>query len=105
MTSAMAGAGADAVVVITPCYFKGRMNASALLRHYEAVADASPIPVILYSVPANTTVDLPAEVAAKLADHPNVVGIKDSGGDIAKIGLMAHLTKGKDFQVYVHCNR
>ena len=98
MTAAMADAGADAAVVVTPCYFKGRMNAAALARHYEAVADASPVPIVLYSVPANTGIDLPPEVAALLADHPNVVGIKDSGGDIAKIGMMAQLTRGKDFQ-------
>ena len=98
MTAAMADAGADAAVVVTPCYFKGRMNAAALTRHYEAVADASPVPIVLYSVPANTGIDLPPEVAALLADHPNVIGIKDSGGDIAKIGMMSQLTRGKDFQ-------
>ena len=49
-------------------------------------------------MPANTGIDLPAEVAALLADHPNVIGMKDSGGDIAKIGMMSQLTRGKDFQ-------
>ena len=48
MTAAMADAGADAAVVVTPCYFKGRMNAAALTKHYEAVADASPVPIVLY---------------------------------------------------------
>ena len=49
-------------------------------------------------MPANTGIDLPPEVAALLADHPNVIGIKDSGGDIAKIGMMSQLTREKDFQ-------
>ena len=48
MTAAMADAGADAAVVVTPCYFKGRMNAATLTKHYEAVADASPVPIVLY---------------------------------------------------------
>ena len=49
------------------------------------VADASPIPVILYSVPANTGIDLPAECVVKLSSHPNIIGLKDSGGDVCKI--------------------
>ncbi len=63
------------------------------------VADESKIPVIMYSVPANTTLDLPVEVAAKLAQHPNIIGMKDSGGDVAKIGAIVHKTKGLDFAV------
>ena len=54
MTAKMAEAGADAAVVITPFYFKNKMNSEALKIHFTAVADASPIPVLLYSVPANT---------------------------------------------------
>ena len=48
------------------------------------VADSSPIPVILYSVPANTGIDLPAECVIKLSSHPNIIGLKDSGGDVCK---------------------
>jgi len=86
MTKKMAEAGADAAVVITPFYFKNKMNSEALRIHFTSVADASPIPVLLYSVPANTGLDLPVDLAVELSKHPNIVGMKDSGGDIAKIG-------------------
>jgi len=99
MTAAMAAAGADAAVVITPCYFKSRMSGPALEQHFRAVADASPIPVVLYSVPANTSIDLAADVVARLSRHPNIVGVKDSGGDITKIGEMVAATEQEDFQV------
>ena len=94
----MAEAGADASLVVTPAYYKARMDAAALEHHYRQVADASPLPVILYNVPANTGVDLPARSAIALSEHPNIIGIKESGGDVAKIGLMVHETPD-DFQV------
>jgi len=99
MTNAMAQAGADAAFVVTPCYFKSKMTGPALEQHFRAVADASPVPVILYSVPANTGIDLAPDVILRLAKHPNIVGIKDSGGDITKIGGLVHGTKGEEFQV------
>jgi len=99
VTKAMADAGADVAVVITPCYYKGKMTGPVLEAHYTAVADASPIPVVLYSVPANTAIDLPVETVARLARHDNIIGMKESGGDITKIGSMVHLTKGEDFQI------
>ena len=99
MTQAMADAGADVAVVITPCYFKGKMTGPVLEAHYTAVADASPIPVVLYSVPANTTIDLPVESVVRLSKHPNIIGMKESGGDITKIGSMVYQTKGEDFQL------
>jgi 4-hydroxy-2-oxoglutarate aldolase len=99
MTRQMAEAGADAAIVVTPCYYKGRMTAAALEQHYRQVADASPIPVILYSVPANTGVDLPAQAVINLARHPNIIGIKDSGGDVTKIGYMVHGTRSEKFQI------
>lgn len=77
--------GADAVIVRTPAYFKGQMTAAALERFYRAVADASPVPVLLYNFTAATGVNLQPEVVARLADHPNVCGIKESGSDIAQI--------------------
>lgn len=99
MTRAMAQVGADAAVIVTPCYFKAKMNGEALKQHYLKVADNVPIPVVLYSVPANTGIDLPVEIVKELSQHPNIIGMKESGGDIAKIGQMVHLTKGEDFQV------
>lgn len=94
-----ARAGANAVLVVTPCFYKGRMTPDALERHFARVADESPVPVILYSVPGNTGVDLPADVAIRLAAHPNVIGMKDSGGEIAKIGYIVHKTRERGFQV------
>ena len=51
------------------------------------VAEASPVPVVLYSVPANTNLELPLEAVLTLAQHPNIIGIKDSGGDVSEAGL------------------
>ena len=61
-------------VVITPCYFKNRMTEEALYEHFIKVADTSPIPVVLYSVPANTGLDLSVNVIQRLASHPNIIG-------------------------------
>ncbi|XP_043453084.1 4-hydroxy-2-oxoglutarate aldolase, mitochondrial isoform X3 [Prionailurus bengalensis] len=81
MTVSMAQVGADAAIVVTPCFYRGRMSSAALIHHYTKVADLSPIPVVLYSVPANTGLDLPVDAVVTLSQHPNIVGIKDSGGD------------------------
>jgi 4-hydroxy-2-oxoglutarate aldolase len=86
LTLRMADAGADAALVVTPSYYRSRMTADALTAHYGAVADASPIPIVIYNVPANTGVDLSAEAAIGLSHHPNIAGMKESGGDVAKIG-------------------
>jgi 4-hydroxy-2-oxoglutarate aldolase len=99
LTRRMAQAGADVAILVTPSYYKSRMNVAALEHHYSQVADASPIPVMLYSVPANTGLDLPAQAVIALATHPNIIGLKDSGGDITKIGFMAQETQNADFQI------
>ncbi|KAF6317454.1 hypothetical protein mRhiFer1_008510 [Rhinolophus ferrumequinum] len=99
MTVSMAQVGADAALVVTPSYYRGQMSSAALIHHYTKVADLSPIPVVLYSVPANTGLDLPVDTAVILSQHPNIVGIKDSGGDVTRIGLMVHKTRRQDFQV------
>ncbi len=87
-----AQAGADAVLVQTPSYFKSHMSADVLIRHYTAVADASPVPVLPYNVPVFTGVVLPAAAVAKLSEHPNIVGVKDSSGDLAQIADLVALT-------------
>ncbi|XP_042173066.1 4-hydroxy-2-oxoglutarate aldolase, mitochondrial isoform X3 [Oncorhynchus tshawytscha] len=99
MTERMAGAGADLVLVVTPCFYKGMMDSRALVHHFTQVADSSPVPVVLYSVPANTGLDLPVDAVVRLAQHPNILGLKDSGGDITRIALIVHKTKPQDFQV------
>jgi len=98
LTRKAADLGADAVLVLTPCYYKGRMTADALRRHFEAVADASPVPVYLYSVPAFTGLTWPAGLARTLAAHPRIRGLKESSGDV---GLLARIVESvpKDFEV------
>jgi 4-hydroxy-2-oxoglutarate aldolase len=90
--------GADAALVVTPHYFGSKMTPDSLVHHYQAVAGGSPIPVVLYNVPGFTHVDMDAATIARAARHPNVVGIKDSGGNLAKLADVVRLT-GPDFQV------
>ncbi|KAI4796334.1 hypothetical protein KUCAC02_027817 [Chaenocephalus aceratus] len=99
LTEKMAAAGADVALVVTPCFYKGKMDSRALIQHFTKVADSSPVPVVLYSVPANTGLDLPLDAVVTLSQHPNIHGLKDSGGDISRIGLIVHKTKSQDFQV------
>jgi 4-hydroxy-2-oxoglutarate aldolase len=77
--------GADAVLVRTPGFFKTQMTNDAFVRHYTTVADASPVPVLLYNFTALTGVNLLPAAVSRLAPHPNIVGMKESGGDIAHI--------------------
>jgi 4-hydroxy-2-oxoglutarate aldolase len=77
--------GADAVLVRTPGFFKSQMTNDAFVRHYTAVADASPVPVLLYNFTALTGVNLLPAAVARLATHRNIIGMKESGGDIAQV--------------------
>jgi 4-hydroxy-2-oxoglutarate aldolase len=77
-----ADAGADAVLVITPYFYRSAITQEALRVHYTAIADASPVPVILYSMPALTGIKIEPETIAKLSEHPNLIGVKDSSADI-----------------------
>ena len=82
----MAAAGADAVLVMTPGIYRARMEGDALRHHYDAVADASPVPVFLYHIPEVTGLDLAADTLLAILEHPNVWGFKDSsvtGGPLA----------------------
>ena len=79
-------AGADAVLVVAPHYYANAMNIEALRIHYRAVADQSPLPVVLYNIPKYMHFALPPELVAELALHPNVIGIKDSSGDLNMLG-------------------
>jgi 4-hydroxy-2-oxoglutarate aldolase len=98
LTRQAAQAGADAALVITPHFFGTQMTGQALVAHYHAVADASPIPVVLYNVPKFTHLDMDAAAIARAATHPNVIGIKDSGGNVAKLADVVRLAP-PDFQV------
>jgi 4-hydroxy-2-oxoglutarate aldolase len=80
-----AKAGAEAVLVITPHYYRPAITQQALIRHYTAVADAVSVPVILYSMPDLTSIKIEPETAARLSEHENIIGIKDSSNDVAKM--------------------
>lgn len=75
----------DAVLVRTPTYYAGQMNAATVLNYYRSVADRSPLPVLLYNIPRCVPYDIPVEMVAELAQHPNIIGIKDSSGDMARM--------------------
>jgi 4-hydroxy-2-oxoglutarate aldolase len=80
--------GADAVLVKPPSYYRGRMSPEAIRTYFLAVADTSPVPVILYHVPKFVPVDVVPDLAGELMHHPNIVGIKDSSGDIHNLGAV-----------------
>lgn len=100
-TKRAAGAGADAALVVTPFFYKGSMSPDALLAHYAAVADASPVPVLFYNVPANTGVNAAPSTIARIGAHPNVAGVKDSSGDVGQLAEIVRLApKDKPFAVF-----
>ncbi|MFW6192699.1 MAG: dihydrodipicolinate synthase family protein, partial [Gemmatimonadota bacterium] len=84
----VARVGADAVLVRAPGYYAGQMTPEAVEAHYTAVADASPVPVVLYNIPRYVPVELAPDLVGRLARHGNVVGIKDSSGEIRNLGAL-----------------
>ncbi len=86
LTADCAAAGADAALVVTPHYFGAKMSDAALVNHFTKVADSSPVPILLYNVPQFTHVNLTVNVVAELSGHPNIVGIKDSTGNVMQLG-------------------
>src|SRR6202048_2140535 len=97
-TQRAAALGYDVALVKTPYYYKPAYKPEVLIAHYRRVADASPIPVLLYSVPIFTGVTLEAPEVAALSEHPNIVGIKDSSGHVLRVGEMVAMAQ-PDFQV------
>ena len=97
-TRRAAAAGVDAALVRTPAFFKPQMTSDAFVRHFTEVADASPIPVLLYNVTLYTGVNLLPDAVERLAVHPNIVGIKESGSDIGQIAEYVARTP-EDFTV------
>lgn len=85
LTKECAYAGADGVLVVTPSYYKSDMTDEALKCYFNSVADESPVPLLLYNMPRNTGINIGPNLVDALAKHPNIVGIKDSSGNIAQI--------------------
>src|SRR5579871_1034495 len=83
----------DAALVRTPHFFRPQMTPQAMLGFYRTVADRSPLPVLLYTVPPYTAYDLPLEVIVELAEHPNIIGIKESSGNVEKVAAMVQATR------------
>ena len=92
-TKAACEVGADAVLVVTPYYNKATQN--GLIKHFTMVADASTVPVILYNVPGRTGCGLQPKTVAKLAEHPNIVGLKEATGNMAQMVELVHLCGDK----------
>jgi 4-hydroxy-2-oxoglutarate aldolase len=99
LTKEAADRGADAVLVKNPFYFKSQMTFDVYMAHYTAVADASPVPIIIYNVPVFTGVPLQSRLVIELAKHPNILGLKDSSGDAKLISEAVWNTDGGKFGV------
>ena len=93
-----AALGADAVLVLPPHYYRGRMTRAALVQYFHAVADACDAPLILYNMPACTGIDMDAATIVAAAEHENIIGLKDSGGDVVKLGAL-HQALGDRFSL------
>jgi len=98
LTNKAAKVGADVALVLNPSYYKNAMSQAALVNHYKRVADASSIPVMMYNMPANTGIDMDAETVSEISRHPNIIGLKDSGGNVTKIGTLSEICD-QDFQI------
>jgi dihydrodipicolinate synthase/N-acetylneuraminate lyase len=93
LTEYAAELGYDAALIRTPFFYRSQMQPPNLLAFYRMVADRSPLPVIIYNVPPFTNYDMPAELVVELSQHPNIIGIKESSGDVEKVRRMAAATK------------
>ena len=100
LTRACADLGARAALVVTPHYYGGHMHAEALVMHFTAVAENSPIPILLYNVPKFTHLNLTIDTVARLSRHPNVIGLKDSTGNISQLGSLLNAVAA-DFDLLV----
>ncbi len=95
----LSGFRVDALLVGAPSYYKNRMNLPALVGYFRAVADRSPFPVLLYNVPQYSGLELAPAVVRELAGHPNVVGMKDSSGNISYVQHILESTRGQEFEL------
>ena len=100
LTEDCARLGAHAALVVTPHYYAGRMGEAALMKHFSELADHSPIPILLYNVPKFTHINMAADFVTRLSEHPNIVGLKDSSGNVIQLQEILNRVAG-DFNVLV----
>ena len=98
MVEAGAGAGVDALMLTVPYYNKP--SQAGLVRHFEVLAEATPLPCILYNVPSRTAVNMTAETTVRLSAVPNIVGVKEASGDLQQMAEIVERTSGTDFMVW-----
>jgi 4-hydroxy-2-oxoglutarate aldolase len=98
-TGRAAALGADFALIRTPSFFRPQMTPAALTAHFEAVADASPIPILLYNFPGQTGVNFSPDTVAGLAEHPNIAGMKETGTDAAQLASFVDATASCTFSV------
>ena len=98
-TKKAADCGADVAVIITPHFFKSNMSHEVFMKHYLMIADSSPIPVLIYNVPSFTGLNMEVRTASALSLHENIIGIKDSSGNVEQLSEMISLTGEKEFSV------
>lgn len=100
LTNKMAEAGVHAALIVTPFYYGSKMNDEALINYYSSVAEKSEIPILLYNVPKFTGVNISERVVSTLSKHPNIIGIKDSSGNVNQLGQYLNCVDS-DFNVLV----
>ncbi|MBN2568322.1 MAG: dihydrodipicolinate synthase family protein [Deltaproteobacteria bacterium] len=100
LTKKAADAGADAVLVLTPFYYSDKMNDEALISFFSQVADNVTIPVLIYNVTKFTHINISARAVAKLSEHPNIIGMKDSSGNIPQLVTFKSVA-AEDFNLIV----
>lgn len=101
LTEYAASLSYDAALVRPPSYYKPQMKPENILAFYRFVADRSPLPVVIYNAPVFTGYDMPVEIIAELADHPRIIGIKESGGSLEKIERLVEKTRHVQYEVPV----
>jgi 4-hydroxy-2-oxoglutarate aldolase len=99
-TNQAAKMGADCALVVTPSYFKASMKPQILYDHFISAAESSQIGILIYNVPQFTGINMESELVAKLSEHPNIIGIKDSSGNIGQLSEIIYLSHEK-FAVFV----
>lgn len=86
LTEEAAALGADAAILVNPSYYKGQMTEPVLVNHYRVIADSSPVSIVIYNLPPATGIDLSADVLVELSQHPSIIGVRDTSGNMPKMG-------------------